>query len=196
MNVSSKKSKKLPILNYNQKALQFLKLVDSFKYPGIKFSRIGKLTEGLTNLCQQAYRAQTVLDLHILTYSFVSVNHIFKRFYCLLNPILMHGCEIYGAHTYSCIKSFYLKFMKHILDVKVSTNSTMIYAKTGRYPFSVLINKCMLKFWFKILNSDHEKLIYIAYHHLLTSNVNCEWLTHTKKILSTNGFPYVWENRV
>ena len=62
--------------------------------------------------------------------------------------------------SYGCIESFHLKFMKHILDVKVSTNSTMIYAETGRYPFSVHINKCMLKFWFKILNSDHEKLIY------------------------------------
>ena len=23
----------------------------------------------------------------------------------------------------------------------------------------------------------------------------CEWLTHIKKILCTNGFPYVWENQ-
>ena len=71
----------------------------------------------------------------------------------------------------------------------------MIYAETGRYPFSVHINKCMLKFWFKILNSDHEKRIYIVYHYLLTSNVKCEWLTHIKKIFCTNGFPYVWENQ-
>ena len=65
----------------------------------------------------------------------------------------------------------------------------------GRYPFSVHINKCMLKFWLKILYSDHEKLIYIVYYNLLTSNVKCEWLTHIKKILCTNGFPYVWENQ-
>ena len=106
----------------------------------------------------------------------------------------MYGCEIYGAHTYGCLESFHLKFMKHILDVKVSTNSTMISAETGQYPFSAHINKCMLKFWLKILNSDHEKLIYIAYHHLLTSNVKCEWLTHIKKILCTNVSPYDWEN--
>ena len=53
----------------------------------------------------------------------------------------------------------------------------------------------MLKFWFKILNSDCEKLIYIVYHHLLTSNVKCEWLTHIKKIFCINGFPCVWENQ-
>ena len=42
MYVSSKKSKKLPILSYNHEALQF---VDSFKYLGINISRTGKLIE-------------------------------------------------------------------------------------------------------------------------------------------------------
>ena len=117
MYVSSKKSKKLPILSYNQKAPQ---LVNSFKYLGINISRTGKLTEGLTNECQQADRAQNVLDLHILKHPSVSVNYIFELFDCLLKPILMYECEIYGAHTYSCIESFHLKFMKHILDVNVA----------------------------------------------------------------------------
>ena len=47
--VSSKKSHRLPILSCNHKDLQF---VDSFKYLGINISRTGKLTGGLTNVCQ------------------------------------------------------------------------------------------------------------------------------------------------
>ena len=116
----------------------------------------------------------------------------------LLKPILMYGCKIYyKAHTYGCIGSFHLKFIKHILNVNVSTNFTMIYTESDRFPLSVHINKCMLKLWFKILNNEHEKLIYIAYHHLLTSNVNCERLTHIKKSSVQNKilFPYVWENQ-
>ena len=77
------------------------------------------LTEGLTNVCQQADRTQTVLDLNILKhniYASASVNHIFELFDCLLKPILMYGCEIYGAFTYGLIASFHFKFMKHILD--------------------------------------------------------------------------------
>ena len=97
MYVSSKKSKKLLILYYNHKALQ---LVDSFKFLGINISRPRKLTEGLTNVCQQADRAQTVLDLHILKQPSVSVNHMFELFDCLLKPIIMYGCEIYGALYY------------------------------------------------------------------------------------------------
>ena len=52
----------------------------------------------------------------------------------------MYGWEIYRAHTYGCIESCHLKFIKHILDVKVRTNSTMLYAENGRYSFSVHIN--------------------------------------------------------
>ena len=100
----------------------------------------------------------------------------------------MYRCELYETHTYGCIESFHLKFMQCILNMKVSTNSTIIDAETGRYPLSVLINKCILKYWLKILNNDHEQLIYIGYHHLLISNVNCKWLTHIKKILCTKGF--------
>ena len=81
----------------NHKALHF---VDSFKYLGINISRTGKLTKGLTNVCQQADRAETVLDLHNLKHPSVSVNYNFELFDCLLKPILMYGCEIYRAHTY------------------------------------------------------------------------------------------------
>ena len=145
MYVSNIKSKNLPMLNYSHEALQF---VDSFKYLGINISRTGKLTEGLTNVCQQSDRAEIVLDLHILKHPSVSVDHIFELFDCLLKIMLIHGCEIYGAHTYGCIESFSLKFMKHILNVEVSTKSTMIDAETGLFPISVHKYKCMLKFFF------------------------------------------------
>ena len=191
MYVSSKKSKKLPILSYNHEALQF---VDSFKYLDINISRTGKLTEGLTNVCQQADRAQTVLDLHILKHPSVSVNHIFELFDCLLKPILMYVWAIwspllwlYRIILFEVYETYLRCKSEHKLHNDICRNKAI--------SFSVHINKCMLKFWFKILNSDHEKLIYILYHHLLTSNVKCELLTHIKKILCTNGFPYVWENQ-
>ena len=77
-------TKKLPLLSYNHKAL----------YLGINISRTGKLTEGLTNVCQQVDGGQTVLDLHILKHPSVSVSHIFELFDCLLKPIRMYGGEI------------------------------------------------------------------------------------------------------
>ena len=49
---------------------------------------------------------------------------------------------------------------------------------------------CIVKFWFKILNSDVHKLIYIV--NLLQQPHMGEWLSHVKNILCINGFGKVW----
>ena len=53
----------------------------------------------------------------------------------------------------------------------------------------------MIKFWFKILNSDIHKLIHIVYQHLLHQPCMGEWLSHVKNILCINGFGHVWINQ-
>ena len=52
---TSKKSKRnLPVMYYNEKPLEW---VEDFKYLGVHFTKNGKLTNGLKNVCQQAARA-------------------------------------------------------------------------------------------------------------------------------------------
>ena len=72
-----------------------------------------------------------------------------------------------GVKNYTMTKTFQIKFMRHILHVKLTTNSAMVYTETGRFPLSIYVNLCIVKFWFKIVNSDVHKLINIVHHHLL-----------------------------
>ena len=109
-----------------------------------------------------------------------------------MKPILCYGCEIYGAENYNMIETFHFKFIKHIVNVKLTTNSAMIYVEIGRFPLSIYVNLCMVEFWFKILNNDVHKLIYIVYHHLLQQPHMGELLSHVKNILCINGFGNVW----
>ena len=44
----------------------------------------------------------------------------------------------------------------------MTTNSSVVYAETGIFPLHI-INVCMIKYWFKILNGDTNKLIHLAY---------------------------------
>ena len=53
----------MPVIYYNEKPLEW---VEDFKYLGVHFAKNEKLTKGLKNVCQQAARAQTTLDLHII----------------------------------------------------------------------------------------------------------------------------------
>ena len=98
-----------------------------------------------------------------------------------MKSILRYECDVYGSQNYAVIEVFHLKFMKHVLDVKATTNTAMVYAETGRYPLAIPINLCIIKFWFKILNSDVHKLIHIIYHHVLQQSYLEEWPSHVKK---------------
>ena len=169
-----------------------LERVEDFKYLGVHFAKNGNLTKGLQNICQQAARAQTTLDLHIIKDPSVPLHHILELFDCLIKPILCYGCEVYGSENYTVVEAFHLKFLKHVLDVNSTTNTAMVYTETRRYPLAIHINLCIITFWFKILNSDVHKLIHIIYHHLLQQSHLGEWLSHVKNILCINGFGKVW----
>ena len=62
--------------------------VNSFKYVGVTFSVQNNLTTGLMATCQQASKSQTVIDMHVLKHSHVSLYHIFELFDSLIKPIL------------------------------------------------------------------------------------------------------------
>ena len=59
----------LPVLYSNQKPLKW---VEEYKYLGVQYAKNRKLTQGLKNICQQAARAQTTLNLHIIKHPSVS----------------------------------------------------------------------------------------------------------------------------
>ena len=142
MYISRRSKRNLPVIYYyNEKPLEW---VEDYKYLGVHFAKNRKLTNGLKNVCQQAARAQTTLDLHIIKHPSVSVQHIFELFECLIKPILCYGCKVYGSEKYAVIEAFHLKFMKHVLDVKATTNKAMV---------------CVYRYW-KITSSTSCQFVY------------------------------------
>ena len=144
-------------LQYNQETIEW---VNEFKYLGVTFSSQNTFTGGLVKLCQQAQRAQTVVDPHVLKHKTISVEYILDLFDTLVKPILTYGFEVYGMQNYSVVEKFYLKFLKRTLNVKMSTNSCMIYAETGRYPLAIYIKVSMITQWINIVHSSDDKLIW------------------------------------
>ena len=152
MQVSRRKILNLPELDYNRSSLTW---VDSFKYLGVNISRTNNLSKGVNAACQQARKAQKVLDVHIMNHSTVSlINHIVELFDSLIKPILMYGCAVWKYGAINEIEAYHLQFMKRTLGVKVNTNSCVVYAETDRFPLHIDINLCLLKYWINILNSD------------------------------------------
>ena len=91
---SRRVNKNLPEVHFNDHILEW---VDSFKYLGVTFTRTCSFIRTQEMLCEQARRAQTVLDLHILRHPTLSVQHILELFDTLIKPILLFGCEVWGV---------------------------------------------------------------------------------------------------
>ena len=83
--------------------------------------------------------------MHISSHQNVSLNHIFELFDCLIKPVLTYGCAVWGSGNIAEIEKCHLQFMKQTLQVKMTTNSCVVYAETGRFPLCVFINMCMIK---------------------------------------------------
>ena len=101
--------------------------------------------------------------MHTVNHPTVSLNHIFELFDTLIRPILRYGCAVWGCYSITEIEKYHLQFIKRTLGVKMTTNSSVVYAETGIFPLHIYINVRMIKYWFKILNGDTNKLIHIAY---------------------------------
>ena len=57
-------------------------------------------------------------------------------------PILLYGFE-----NIDIIERVHLHFCKLILHLQQSTPNFMVYGDLGRYPISVIMKVCMIRFW-------------------------------------------------
>ena len=76
----------------------------------------------------------------------IDYNNLNNTCRTLLKPILTYVSEIWGTTNYDVIENFYFKFLKQVLGVKASTYTCMIYAKTGRHPMSIAVQKSVIKY--------------------------------------------------
>ena len=87
---------------------------------------------------------------------------------------------MWGTGNYTDIETYHNKFLKRTLRVKSSTNTCLLYMETGRYPLSVFINMCIVKFWLKILKTCDEKLISAAYAQMMQDPDKYAWVKYTR----------------
>ena len=125
----------------------------------------------------------------------VSLNHTFELFDTLIRPILTYGCAVWGCYSITEIEKYHLQFIKRTLGVKMTTNSSVVYAETGIFRLHIYINVCMIKYWFKILNGDTNKLIHIAYMEMFQHPERSAWIKHIKDLLCCHGFEYIWNDQ-
>ena len=120
-----------------------------------------------------------------------------KLFDSLVGSVLNYAAEVWGNHNGKNIESVHCKFIRKILCVKKSTNIEGLYGEVGRYPMYIRRMLIMIKYWIKIVSSDHT-ILKTVYHMLRADITNgntynkMNWAAQIKNILDNSGL--VWFN--
>ena len=91
-------------------------------------------------------------------------------------------------------ESVHLFACKRFLSVAAHTPNKMVYGELGRHPLQINCYIRAIKYWFRILKLDFERLPNQAYRTLmnLDSNGKCNWASSIRSVLQSLGFGYVW----
>ena len=68
-----------------------------------------------------------------------------------------------GNGSYTSLELYHTRFIKKTLDVKSTTNTSMIYAETGRFLLASDINLQIIKYWLKILRMENTSYVKSVY---------------------------------
>lgn len=181
-----------------QYAGQEIEIVNSFNYLGILFSCGGSFMQNAKYLSDKALKAMHSL-IQITKDVETPVNIMLHLFDSLVASVLNYGCEAWGFLNAECVERIHRKFLKYILNVKISTNNYAVYKELGRHPLSTERQIRIIKYWFKLMdNSNTNCILKAVYNNMLldmTSSVTVRkqsWLTNVKNLLDKNGFSEVW----
>ena len=176
-----------------------LEVVDSFKYLGIMFYKNGSWNR--TQKCLAEYGSFALHNLNRLLQDMnLKTNEKFKLFDSLVSSVLGYAGEVWGFHGAPDIERLHTQFCRSILGVKKSTNLAALYSELGRKPLIVFRKLRILKYWWKIIESD-DTLIKNVYNLLYDDVLNernynaSNWAYQVKNILESLGFAYTWNNQ-
>ncbi len=88
-----------------------------------------------------------------------------------------------------------MKFCKHVLGVKISTQNDFIYGELGRKSIQTQRFYNIIKYWFKVIGTPDRKYVNCLYNMMLNDmreRPNKQnWASLVKNLLSDLGFYYV-----
>jgi len=82
---------------------------------------------------------------------------LFDTFFC---SILNYACEISGFSKSKEIERIHLKFCKKIIMCKMNT---AVYGESGHYPLYSSRYVRILKYWFRLIQTDNIIIIQTVY---------------------------------
>ena len=94
----------------------------------------------------------------------------FKIFAGRIVPIVSYGAELWGSEPHHQIEQVHIGFCKSISGLGQSAHSSAVVGECGRLPLYNQYEKRYVKYWFKLLKSPENSLLYLSYKIRLQLN--------------------------
>ena len=175
-----------------------LSVVNCYKYLGVYLTTKLSFSRTLDDLAAKAKKGVITILQSLWSLGDHSPQVFFKLFDCQVLPILTYGAEIWGLSVnLESLERVHLFALKRFLGVHPRTPRHLLYGDTGRYPLSVTIQVKCVKFWFRLLRLQNNRLSKKAYKMLLflQSANYVTWLDGIRNSLFMQGFGIVWESQ-
>ena len=173
-----------------------VEIVNNYKYLGLILTTKLSMQTALTEFVSRAKKR--VIDISKLIHSIGYMNPMiyFKLIDSIVVPLALYSSEVWGIREFSNINSITLYAYKRLLGVTKKTPNCLIYSELGRYPLSMYASLHAIKYWFKILSMEDDRLPKLAYNReLLENNQKNSWARGIQNIWESNGLGYVWYNQ-
>jgi hypothetical protein len=175
-----------------------MKVVNSYKYLGICFSTKLSFNYACQDLVSRAKKALLCIMSKLYRINNNSIHVFLKIFDAQVQPIVLYGAELWGLESSSTvIENVHLFGLKRFLGVDKRTPNDLVYGEVGRFPIYLNANVRCMRYWLKLTRMEEHRLPFRAYKMLLNldGRGKINWVTNIRRILSVNGFSYVWENQ-
>ena len=180
------------VFTFNESELE---IVDNFNYLGAVFNYTGTFVHNQEQLVGKALKALNVLLINCRKIK-IKPKLQCQLFDSFVGSILGYASEIWGHGKSKVIERIHLKFCKSVLNVRTNTSSMGVYGELGRYPLYISRYLQILKYWFKLLNTDNIILKTVYKMCLEDCNKGCKnWLYNVKQMLNNYGFAYIWDQQ-
>ena len=169
------------------------KMLTAFLYLGTVFSYTGDFEHNNEQIVGKVLKALNVLLMNCKCK--LKPKTLCQLFDSFVGSILNYAAEISGFSKSKDIERIHLQFCKSILKVRKSTINATVYAELGRYPLYITRHVQIVKYWFKVINTNNillKKVYDFAKQDCLKGLNN--WVPYVCRSLNENGFSYVWEN--
>ena len=179
----------------------YLEVVSVFKYLGVWLGSTGSFSKCVSELSNSARRALFSLKSYFSKNPEILPIVQINLFNSMVLPILFYGSEVWGLCKADPIETFYLSFLKSVLNVKTSTTNTYVYGELGVFPLFVERQVRVLKYWAKIISGELSDNSYVTkvYKALVALEITkpreVTWVTLVRDLLVRCGMGDYWQTQ-